>query len=94
MASDNVINRLLKDLAKETGAKCSLVARGQNFPHLLQKLIVRGLTKNNETDITVFCRTKDTVIVKKALNDVIKEYIAIVQKTSSVVPKICFENEQ
>ena len=80
-------DELLKDLVKEAGAKCSLVARGQNYPHLLQKLIVQGLIKIGETDITVFCRTKDTDIVKKVLNDAVKEYVAIMQKTSGVTLK-------
>ena len=75
---------LLKDLVKEAGAKCSLVARGQNYPHLLQKLIVQGLIKIDELEITVFCRSKDTDLVKKVLDDAVKEYVALIKKSSGV----------
>jgi len=78
---------LLKDLVKEAGAKCSLVARGQNYPHLLQKLVVQGLIKIDETDVTVFCRSKDTDVVQKILNDAIKEYVEIMKKTSGITLK-------
>jgi len=80
-------DELLKDLVKEAGAKCAIVSRGAKYPQLLQKLIVQGLIKIDETDITVYCRSKDSDIVKKVLSDATKEYVGIMQKTSGVTLK-------
>merc|ERR1712106_1273897 len=42
---------LLKQLVKEAGSKCAMVARGRNYPQLLQKLIVQSLIKIEDVDI-------------------------------------------
>jgi len=80
-------DELLKDLVKEAGIKCSNVAKSKNYSQMLQKLIVQGLIKIDETDITLYCRTKDTDVVKKVLGDATKEYVTIMQKTSGVTLK-------
>jgi len=80
-------DELLKDLVKEAGLKCSHLEKSKTYPTMLQKLIVQGLVKIDETDITLYCRTKDTDTVKKVLADATKEYVTIMQKTSGVTLK-------
>jgi len=88
-------DNLLQELVKEAGSKCSLVARGQNYTHLVQKLIVQGMIKIEENEAIVFCRAKDRDLVAKVLPDAIKEYISIIQKASGVTlkPKITLNKE-
>lgn len=77
-------DELLHTLVSEAGTKCSVVARGQNYPQLLQKLIVQGLIKIEENEIIVFCRADDEATVTKVLPDAVKEYIEIMKRESSV----------
>lgn len=83
-------DELLVNLLKEAGQKLSLVARGQNYSQLIQKLIVQGLIKIEEDTVEVYCRGKDVDLVTKALPDAVEEYIRIMQKASGVklAPKI------
>lgn len=75
---------LLKTLISEAASKCSVVARGQNYPQLLQKLIVQGLIKIEENDILVFCRKDDAATIKKILPAAVKEYVDIIKRESGV----------
>mmetsp|Transcript_21945 Transcript_21945/g.25008 ORF Transcript_21945/g.25008 Transcript_21945/m.25008 type:complete len:222 (-) Transcript_21945:251-916(-) len=77
-------DELLHTLLSEAGAKCAVVARGQNYPQLIQKLIVQGLIKIEENEVVVFCRGEDVATVKAALPKAIKEYVEIIQRESSV----------
>ena len=79
---------LLQTLVSEAASKCSVVARGQNYPQLLQKLIVQGLIKIEENDVLVFCRPEDTATVKKILPAAVKEYVDIMKRESSVTGRI------
>jgi V-type H+-transporting ATPase subunit E len=81
---------LLQTLVKEAGAKCAVVARGQNYPQLLQKLIVQGLIKIEEIDVTLYCRGEDVKVVKSILPDAVKEYVEIMERESTVklVPNV------
>jgi hypothetical protein len=59
-------------------------ARGQNqnYPQLLQKLIVQGLFKLEgieENEVTVFCHVEDEATVKKVLPAAVKEYVEIMK---------------
>merc|ERR1711865_1130576 len=66
---------LLNTLVSEAGAKCAVVARGQNYPQLLQKLIVQCLIKIEENSTVIYCRKDDAATVKKVLQDAVKEYV-------------------
>lgn len=78
---------LLKTLLSEAGAKCAVVARGANYPQLLQKLIVQCLIKIEENDTVIYCRKEDAATVKKVLPDAVKEYVEIMKRESSVTLK-------
>jgi len=75
---------LLNTLVSEAGAKCAVVARGQNYPQLLQKLIVQCLIKIEENDTVIYCRKEDAATVKKVLPEAIREYVEIMKRESSV----------
>lgn len=81
---------LLQTLLSEAGAKCAVVTRGTNYPQLLQKLIVQGLIKIEENEVTIFCRGEDVKTVTKILPDAIKEYVDIMKRESGVTlaPKV------
>jgi V-type H+-transporting ATPase subunit E len=66
----------LQTLLSEAGSKCSVVARGQNYAQLLQKLIVQGLIKIEEMEVSVYCRDADVAAVA--------EYVEIMKRESSV----------
>jgi V-type H+-transporting ATPase subunit E len=80
-------DELLKTLLSEAGAKCAVVARGANYPQLLQKLIVQCLIKIEENDTVIYCRKEDAATVKKALPEAVKEYVEIMKRESSVTLK-------
>lgn len=77
-------DELLQTLLSEAGAKCAMVARGQNYPHLLQKLIVQGLIKIEEIEVTVYCRPEDVSTVSQILPDAISEYVEIMERESGI----------
>jgi V-type H+-transporting ATPase subunit E len=85
---------LLNTLISEAGAKCAVVARGNNYPQLLQKLIVQGLIKIEENDVVIFCRGEDVALVQKILPAAIQEYAEIIERESTVklTPKDLNEN--
>lgn len=87
---------LLKTLLSEAGAKCAMVARGQNYPHLLQKLIVQGLIKIDEEECVIYCRGEDLKTVQKVVPEAIKEYIAIMERESGVklAPKVTVNTDK
>jgi len=80
-------DELLKTLLSEAGAKCAVVARGANYPQLLQKLIVQCLIKIEENDTMIYCRKEDAATVKKVLPEAVKEYVEIMKRESSVTLK-------
>lgn len=80
-------DELLQNLLSEAGAKCAVVARGSNYPQLLQKLIVQGLIKIEENTVTIYCRSEDVKTVTKVLPEAIKEYVAIMKRESGVTLK-------
>jgi len=80
-------DELLNTLLSEAGAKCAVVARGANYPQLLQKLIVQCLIKIEENDTVIYCRKEDAATVKKVLPAAVKEYIEIMKRESSVTLK-------
>ena len=75
---------LLKTLVSEAGAKCAVVARGSNYPQLLQKLIVQCLIKIEENDTEIYCRKEDFDTVKKALPKAVEEYVEIMKRESGI----------
>ena len=77
-------DELLHTLLSEAGAKCAVVARGQNYPQLLQKLIVQGLIKIEENDVTIYCRGEDVKTVEKVIPAAVKEYVDLMEKESGV----------
>jgi len=91
-----VRDELLNSLLDEAGQKCAVVARGQNYPHLLQKLLVQGLIKIEEMEITVYCRKEDLKVCEKVIPDAVKEYVSIMNKTAGVElkPKVMLNTDR
>ena len=89
-------DELLHTLLSEAGAKCAVVTRGQNYPQLLQKLIVQGLIKIEENEITVFCRGEDVATVEGILAAAVKEYVEIMKRESNVTlsPKVTLNTDR
>ena len=87
---------LLNTLVSEAASKCSVVARGQNYPQLLQKLVVQGLIKIEENEVIVFCRSEDFMTVKKVLPGAVKEYVEIMKRESGVTltPKVTLSEDK
>ena len=76
---------LLTTLREEAGAKCAVVAKGQqNYPQLIQKLIVQGLVKIEENDVVIYCREQDMATVTKVLPLAVKEYVDLMKRESTV----------
>jgi V-type H+-transporting ATPase subunit E len=89
-----VRDELLNTLLSEAGSKCAVVTRGQNYPQLLQKLIVQGLIKIEEMEVTVYCRQEDIKTVQKILQPAVAEYVEIMKRESGVTLKpTLFVNE-
>lgn len=82
-----VRDELLMTLLSESGSKCAVVARGQNYPQLLQKLIVQGLIKIEENEVAIYCRGDDVATVTKVLPDAVKEYVEIIKREAGVTLK-------
>lgn len=80
-------DELLHTLVSEAGAKCAVVTRGQNYPQLLQKLIVQGLIKIEENEVTIFCRGEDVATVGKIIKAAVSEYVDIMKRESGVTLK-------
>jgi V-type H+-transporting ATPase subunit E len=78
---------LLQGLLKDAAAKCAVVARGGNYPQLLQKLIVQGLIKIEENEVLVYCRSEDVATVTKILPAAVAEYVDILKRESGVTLK-------
>ena len=78
---------MLQQLIADAGAKLGVVARGDNYPQLLQKLIVQGLIKIEENEVTIYCRTEDSAAVSKVLPDAIAEYVEIMKRESGITLK-------
>lgn len=78
---------LLQSLLKDAAAKCAVVARGGNYPQLLQKLIVQGLIKIEENEVLVYCRSEDVATVTKILPAAVAEYVDILKRESGVTLK-------
>jgi V-type H+-transporting ATPase subunit E len=77
-------DQLLNNLVAEAGAKCAVVARGQNYPQLVQKLIVQGLIKIEENEVIVYCRTEDVPVVQSILKAAVQEYVEILKRESGI----------
>jgi V-type H+-transporting ATPase subunit E len=78
---------LLQTLLSEATSKCAVVARGGNYPALLQKLIVQGLIKIEENEVEVNCRSEDVAIVTKILPAAVQEYVDLMKRESTVTLK-------
>jgi len=77
-------DELLHTLLNEAGTKCGMVARGQNYPQLIQKLIVQALIKIEEMDVTVYCREDDIPVVQGILDNAVEEYVNIMERESGI----------
>ena len=88
-------DQLLKTLISEAGAKCAVVARGQNYPQLLQKLIVQCLIKIEENETVIYCRKEDKATIEKVLPAAVKEYITIMKEASTITlsPKVTMNTD-
>lgn len=86
---------LLQGLLSDAGEKCAMVARGTNYPQLLQKLIVQGLIKIEEMEVTVYCRKDDVSTVKSVLKAAVAEYVEIMERESGIKlsPKVSINSD-
>ncbi len=86
---------LLQQLLSEAGEKCAMVARGTNYPQLLQKLIVQGLIKIEENDVKVYCREDDMGTTKSVLKAAITEYVEIMERETGIklTPKVTLNQD-
>jgi V-type H+-transporting ATPase subunit E len=89
-------DEFLRQLLDEAAAKLGVVARGQNYPQLVQKLIVQGLIKIEEMDVIVYCRVEDKAIVEKVLPDAVAEYVQIMERESGIKlsPKVTLNADE
>jgi len=81
---------LLSNLQGSATQRLNLVSSDANYSSLLQKLIVQGLVKIEEEDVTLYSRTADTKIVKQVLPAAIKEFTALMkaQTKLTIVPTV------
>ena len=77
-------DELLQQLLAEAGTKLGVVARGSNYPQLLQKLIVQGLIKIEEIEVIVYCRKEDLETCASVLPAAIEEYVEIIERESGI----------
>lgn len=86
---------LLQQLITKAGEKCAVVARGSNYPQLLQKLIVQGLIKIEESNVTVYCRKEDVATTKSVLSAAVAEYVEIMKRESGITlkPKVTLNSD-
>lgn len=77
-------DELLQALLNEAGDKCAMVARGSNYTQLLQKLIVQGLIKIEENDVTIYARAEDKAAIAGILPTAIAEYVEIMERESGI----------
>lgn len=77
-------DELLQQLIADAGQKCAMVARGTNYPQLLQKLIVQGLIKIEENIVTVYCRGEDIATTKSVIDAAVEEYVEIMERESGI----------
>ena len=89
-------DELLNTLLSESSSKLSVVARGNNYPQLLQKLIVQGLIKIEENEVTIYCRGEDVGTISKILPAAVKEYVEIMKRESGVElkPKVSLNSDR
>lgn len=87
---------LLQTLVQEAASKCAAVARGQNYPQLLQKLIVQGLIKIEEAEVVLYASSADAAVVKKVLPAAVAEYVAILKRESGVTlePRVTVNDDK
>ena len=78
---------LLKTLLQEAAGKCAVVAKGGNYPQLLQKLIVQSLIKIEENEVVIYCRAADLAKVQMVLPMAVSEYVEIMKRESTVTLK-------
>jgi len=72
--------QLMKGLIVEARQNVAKVTSDSNkYGKLLHKLIVQGLVKLDETDVTVYCRKGDVGNVKKVLDAAKKEYVQLMK---------------
>lgn len=87
---------LLQQLVSEAGQKCAMVTRGTNYPQLLQKLIVQGLIKIEENEVTVYCRKEDMGTTKSVLKAAIAEFVEIMERETGIKlePKVTLNKNE
>jgi len=89
-------DELLQSLLTEAGEKCAMVAKGQNYSQLLQKLIVQGLIKIEEMNVTIYCRGEDKASVASILEAAVAEYVEIMERESGIklIPNVVLNEDE
>lgn len=88
---DDLLNQLI-EAAKESVAG---VTSTPAYPELMKKLIVQGLIKIEETEVTVLCRAADVNVATSVISDAVREYKEIIaRETGSKVDSKVSVNTQ
>jgi V-type H+-transporting ATPase subunit E len=86
---------LLANLSTSATQRLHLVSQDANYNSLLQKLIVQGLIKIEENELTIYCRAGDVKTVKSVLPAALKEYTALMKTKTKLdlIPKITHNSD-
>lgn len=71
---------LLQQLIETAKASVAAVTSTPAYPELLKKLIVQGLIKIEEAEVTIVCRAADVTLVQSVLKDAVVAYKNIIFK--------------
>jgi len=81
-------DRILKELRQEIADKLVEVAKHDQYPALVQALIVQGLFTVLENKVEIKCREADRAIVEKALPPALRQFKDMVKKETGVEPEM------
>merc|ERR1712070_1224135 len=76
LSREELMKTLLVDARKQVS---KVTSDGGKYGKLLQKLIVQGLVKLDETDVVIYTIAKDQGAVKKVIEAAKKEYVALMK---------------
>ncbi|KAK8814367.1 hypothetical protein WA158_008229 [Blastocystis sp. Blastoise] len=77
--------QLLVDLLRETKEKLSHIADNtEQYKNLIKQLIIQGLIKIEENDVTIRCRQVDLELVKSIVPEALNEYNTIIKNECKI----------
>ncbi|CAM9402786.1 unnamed protein product [Discosporangium mesarthrocarpum] len=79
---------LLKDLLGNATERITTVSNGDDYPDLLKSLMVQGMIKIEEENLTVVCREADIPAAKSVLDMAVEEYTALMKTDAEIDVKM------